>query len=225
SELADKAKQRAKNGGEVINSTIRAMAEISKSSKKISDIIVVIDEIAFQTNLLSLNAAVEAAHAGEQGRGFAVVAAEVRNLAQRSATSAKEIKALIQDSAIKIEEGTRLVNQSGETLNKIVHASEKVSDIISDIASATKEQSSGIHQINMSIAQMDDMTQQNAALAGKASLTGNLMKEQAYKLEGQVAFFNVGDLSKQIVEDINPQVIPESYISKNIDNGGDWKDF
>ncbi|MCK5876549.1 MAG: nitrate- and nitrite sensing domain-containing protein [Candidatus Marithrix sp.] len=225
SELAEKAKERAKNGGQVINSTIQSMVEINKSSKKISDIIGVIDEIAFQTNLLSLNAAVEAAHAGEQGRGFAVVATEVRNLAQRSAKAAKEIKTLIRDSAIKVEEGTRLVNQSGETLHKIVSSSEKVSDIISDIAAATKEQSSGIHQINMSIAQMDDMTQQNAALAGEASSTGNLMKEQAHKLEGQVAFFYVGKPSEKIVEDTEMQIIPEPYIPQNTKNSNGWEDF
>jgi len=191
-ELADQAKQKAKNGGEIVNSTIQAMGEISQSSQKISDIIGVINEIAFQTNLLSLNAAVEAAHAGEQGRGFAVVASEVRNLAQRSAKAAKEIKALIQDSAVKVEEGTRLANQSGEILDKIVFSSRRVSDIISEIAAATQEQSSGIHQINTAMVQMDNMTQKNAALAGEASSTGNLVREQAQKLEEQVAFFNVG---------------------------------
>ena len=223
-ELAEKAKQKAREGGEIINATIIAMTEINKSSRKIADIIGVIDEIAFQTNLLSLNAAVEAAHAGEQGRGFAVVAAEVRNLAQRSATAAKEIKTLIQDSATKVEEGTRLVNQSGETLDKIVSASEKVNDIIEDIAASTKEQSSGIHQINRSVAQIDDMTQQNAVLAEEASSTSNLMKEQAKKLEGQVAFFNVGALSivKQNI-DIPKPTSPN--LPSNIEDDGDWEDF
>ncbi|MFK5970871.1 MAG: methyl-accepting chemotaxis protein [Candidatus Marithrix sp.] len=225
-ELSEKAKQKAKDGGEIINATIQAMTEISKSSRKISDIIGVIDEIAFQTNLLSLNAAVEAAHAGEQGRGFAVVASEVRNLAQRSATAAKEIKALIQDSAIKVNEGTRLVNQSGEILCKIVSASKKVNDIIANIAASTKEQTSGIHQINISIAQIDDMTQQNAMLAEEVLSTGNLMKEHAKKLERQVAFFNVGDLSNQVVKKtINIPPLPNPNLPPNIENDGDWEDF
>ncbi len=196
-ELANKAEQKAKNGREINNLTIQAMIEISKSSKKISDIIGVIDEIAFQTNLLSLNAAVEAAHAGEQGRGFAVVATEVRNLAQRSATAAREIKDLITDSTVKVEEGTKLANNSGEILDKIVFSSKKVSDIISEIAAATQEQSSGIHQINTAILQLDNITQQNAALAGEADSIGSLVKEQAQKLEKQVAFFNVGEHTKK----------------------------
>ncbi|MBE9563027.1 MAG: chemotaxis protein [Proteobacteria bacterium] len=224
-ELADKAKQKAKAGGKIIRSTIQAMDEINISSKKISDIIGVIDEIAFQTNLLSLNAAVEAAHAGAQGRGFAVVASEVRNLAQRSATAAKAIKALIQDSAIKVEEGTNLVNKSGKILEKIVTANKQVSDIISDIASATREQSSGIHQINMAVAQMDDMTQQNASLASEISSTGNLMKEQAQKLEGQVAFFHVGEMELPKSDSITTVQIPSKPNLSHEKNSGDWKDF
>ncbi len=140
------------------------MGDINESSKKISDIISVIDEIAFQTNLLALNAAVEAARAGEQGRGFAVVATEVRSLAGRSATAAKEIKELIQDSVRKVEDGSLLVTQSGQTLEQIVLSVKKVSDIVAEIAAASREQSSGIEQVNKAVMQMDEMTQQNAAL-------------------------------------------------------------
>ncbi|MCP3998012.1 MAG: methyl-accepting chemotaxis protein, partial [bacterium] len=153
-QLAGGAREQAEIGGEVVGKAITAMDEINDSSKKIADIIGVIDEIAFQTNLLALNAAVEAARAGEQGRGFAVVATEVRNLAQRSATAAKEIKALIQDSATKVEGGSKLVNDSGETLKQIVTSVKKVSDIIAEIAAASNEQATGIEQVNKAIMQM-----------------------------------------------------------------------
>lgn len=191
-QLALSAKSQAEKGGEVVGATINAMVEISKSSKKVADIIRVIDEIAFQTNLLALNAAVEAARAGDQGRGFAVVASEVRNLAQRSATAAKEIKELIQDSVVKVEEGTELANQSGKTLEEIVMAAKKVSDIVSEIAAASQEQSSGINQVNKAITQMDEVTQQNAALVEEAASASESMKEQAQSLKQQVAFFNLG---------------------------------
>lgn len=191
-QLATSAKQQAEKGGEVVGASISAMLEISKSSKKVADIISVIDEIAFQTNLLALNAAVEAARAGEQGRGFAVVASEVRNLAQRSAAAAKEIKELIQDSVTKVEEGTKLANQSGETLAEIVTAVKKVSDIVTEISAASQEQSSGIHQVNKAIMQMDEMTQQNAALVEQAASASESMKEQAQGLKQQVMFFNIG---------------------------------
>jgi methyl-accepting chemotaxis protein len=178
-QLAVAARDQAEKGGAVVTTAIRAMAEINESSKKIADIIGVIDEIAFQTNLLALNAAVEAARAGEQGRGFAVVATEVRNLAGRSATAAKEIKALIQDSVHKVEEGSELVTQSGATLEQIVAAVKKVTDIVAEIAAASNEQSAGIEQVNKAVMQLDELTQQNAALVEQASASSQSMAEQA----------------------------------------------
>jgi len=169
------------------------MADINDSSKKISDIISVIDEIAFQTNLLALNAAVEAARAGEQGRGFAVVATEVRSLAGRSATAAKEIKELIQDSVHKVEDGSLLVTQSGQTLEQIVLSVKKVSDIVAEIAAASREQSSGIEQVNKAVMQMDDMTQQNAALVEQATAASQSMADQARDLTKMMDRFQVSD--------------------------------
>jgi len=192
-QLAAAASEQASKGGEVVNKAVEAMADINQSSRKIADIIGVIDEIAFQTNLLALNAAVEAARAGEQGRGFAVVAGEVRNLAQRSAGAAKEIKALISDSVDKVEEGSKLVDESGRTLNEIVEAVRKVSDIIAEIAAASQEQSSGIEEVNKAVAQMDEMTQQNAALVEEAASAAESMEEQARQLMELVRFFKTGD--------------------------------
>jgi len=192
--LAVNARDRALQGKEVVGTAITAMNAISDSSKKITEIISVINELAFQTNLLALNAAVEAARAGEQGRGFAVVATEVRYLAQRSAEAAKEIKALIQDSVTKVELGTQLTNQSGEVLVEMVTAVKKVTDIIAEIAAAGQEQSAGIHQVNKAVSQMDQMTQQNAALVEQAAAASSAMKEQAQHLYQQVSFFNVGDM-------------------------------
>jgi methyl-accepting chemotaxis protein len=193
-QLATNAKESAEKGGEVVRTAILAITEISRSSKQITDIIGVIDEIAFQTNLLALNAAVEAARAGEQGRGFAVVASEVRDLAQRSAAAAKEIKRLIGDSVVKVEEGTKLANNSGESLKEIVSAVKKVSNIITDIATASQEQYLGIQQVNQAITKMDETTQQNAALVEEATSASSVMKEQTLHLKEQVAFFNVGKL-------------------------------
>ncbi|HEU5137820.1 MAG TPA: methyl-accepting chemotaxis protein, partial [Steroidobacteraceae bacterium] len=169
-----------------------AMGGINAASKKIADIIGVIDEIAFQTNLLALNAAVEAARAGEQGRGFAVVATEVRNLAGRSATAAKEIKALILDSVTRVDAGARLVDESGKTLEDIVSAVKKVTDIVAEIAAASREQSSGIEQVNKAVMQMDQTTQQNAALVEEASAASRAIVEQAQSLNGMIARYNVG---------------------------------
>ncbi len=194
-QLAAAASEQASKGGEVVNKAVEAMADINQSSRKIADIIGVIDEIAFQTNLLALNAAVEAARAGEQGRGFAVVAGEVRNLAQRSAGAAKEIKALISDSVDKVEEGSKLVDESGRTLNEIVEAVRKVSDIIAEIAAASQEQSSGIEEVNKAVSQMDEMTQQNAALVEEAASASESMEEQARQLMELVRFFKTGDES------------------------------
>src|SRR5512146_2201494 len=192
SQLALAARDQAERGGVVVNQAVTAMSDIKQASKKIADIIGVIDEIAFQTNLLALNAAVEAARAGEQGRGFAVVASEVRSLAGRSATAAKEIKGLIQDSVRKVEDGSVLVTQSGQTLEKIVAAVKKVSDIVAEIAAASREQSSGIEQVNRAVMQMDELTHQNAALVEEATAASQAMAEQVRGLNEMLARFQVG---------------------------------
>ncbi|KZN38098.1 methyl-accepting chemotaxis protein [Pseudoalteromonas luteoviolacea] len=190
-ELSMEAEQRAEQGGQVVNLAVTAMKEISDSSKEISEIIGVIDEIAFQTNLLALNAAVEAARAGEQGRGFAVVAGEVRNLAQRSSEAAKEIKELIRDSQTKVEEGTSLVNKSGETLLEIVESTSKVRAMMQELAVSARQQSEGIVQVNSAVTQMDEMTQQNAALVEEASAAGQSMADQANNMNRTMDFFTL----------------------------------
>lgn len=195
SDLANDASSKAKAGGDVVGQAVEAMGEINESSEKISDIIGVIDEIAFQTNLLALNAAVEAARAGEQGRGFAVVAAEVRNLAQRSATAANEIKDLIRDSVDKIKDGSKLVNESGDTLTEIVQAISQVTTIVSDISASAREQAEGIDQVNTAIGQMDETTQQNAALVEEASAASENMAEQAALMNELMDFFNTGNIT------------------------------
>ncbi|MGH8145833.1 MAG: methyl-accepting chemotaxis protein [Rhodanobacteraceae bacterium] len=192
-QLARGAREQAERGGEVATSAVGAMREIDASSRKIADIVGLIDEIAFQTNLLSLNAAVEAARAGEQGRGFAVVASEVRNLAQRSAAAAKEIKGLIGESVDKVKTGTELVEKTGHTLVEIVDSVKKVTDIVGEIAAASQEQSAGIDQVNRAVMQMDEMTQQNAALVEESAAASRAMEEQAGGLSRQIAYFNVSD--------------------------------
>ena len=190
--LAIAACAQAEKGGAVVGSAVTAMRGINAASRKIADIIGVIDEIAFQTNLLALNAAVEAARASEMGRGFAVVASEVRSLAGRSAAAAKEIKALIQDSVVRVGEGSRLVDESGGTLIEIVAAVKKATDIVSQIAESSREQSQGIEQVNRAVTQMDEMTQQNAALVEEAAASSESIVEQIQALNSMVARYHVG---------------------------------
>ncbi|WP_300759908.1 methyl-accepting chemotaxis protein [Janthinobacterium sp.] len=189
--LAATASDVALKGGSVVSQVVDTMSSINESAKKIVDIIGVIDGIAFQTNILALNAAVEAARAGEQGRGFAVVASEVRNLAQRSAGAAKEIKTLIDDSAEKTERGTRLVGQAGVTMGEVVDSVRRVTDIMSEIASASQEQSAGIAQVNLSIIEMDGMTQQNASLVEEAAAAAQSLQDQAAELAHVVSIFKL----------------------------------
>jgi methyl-accepting chemotaxis protein len=194
-QLAAAARAQAETGGAVVGTAVQAMAAINSSSRKIADIIGVIDEIAFQTNLLALNAAVEAARAGEQGRGFAVVASEVRSLAGRSASAAKEIKDLIHDSVAKVEDGSALVVRSGESLDQIVIAVKKVSDIVAEIAAASREQSSGIEQVNRAVMQMDEVTQQNAALVEQAAAASQSMADQARALGDTLVRYRLGGVA------------------------------
>ena len=197
-QLAVASRDTAEKGGQVVSTAVAAMSEINRSSKKIAEIITVIDEIAFQTNLLALNAAVEAARAGEQGRGFAVVAAEVRNLAQRSAAAAKEIKTLIQDSVQKVQDGTDLVNQSGQRLHEIVASVKRVADIIAEIAAASQEQSQGITQVNKAVSQMEQVTQANSAQTEELSSTAQSLAAQAQQLQGLVGRFKLEEEPKTL---------------------------
>jgi methyl-accepting chemotaxis protein len=206
-QLAAGSRETAQRGGEVVTQTVTAMGEINRSSRKIADIIGVIDEIAFQTNLLALNAAVEAARAGEQGRGFAVVAAEVRNLAQRSAAAAREIKGLIQDSVVKVDDGSSLVNRSGQTLTEIVGAAKRVSDIVAEIAAASQEQSTGIDQVSRAVTQMDRLTQTNVTQTGTLSSTARDLAGEAQRLLALVSRFTLGD-GAEVVESPAPAVAP-----------------
>ncbi|HSW07201.1 methyl-accepting chemotaxis protein [Aquabacterium sp.] len=190
-QLASSASAVAQRGGSVVSQVVATMNDINTSSKKIADIIGVIDGIAFQTNILALNAAVEAARAGEQGRGFAVVAGEVRSLAQRSAEAAREIKTLIGASVERVESGARLVQDAGSTMTEIVASVQRVSDIIGEITAASSEQSSGIGQINGAVVQLDQMTQQNAALVEESAAAAESLKEQAHRLADAVGVFKL----------------------------------
>ena len=205
--LAVSASGVASKGGAVVAQVVDTMGSINESAKKIVDIIGVIDGIAFQTNILALNAAVEAARAGEQGRGFAVVASEVRNLAQRSAGAAKEIKTLIGDSVEKVASGARLVNQAGETMDDIVESIKRVTDIMGEITAASAEQTTGIEQINQAIAQMDEVTQQNAALVEEAAAASQSMQEQATSLADAVGVFK---LDARRAPSVEPAAMPRS---------------
>ena len=206
-QLAISASDVASKGGEVVSKVVVTMDSINESSRKIVDIISVIDGIAFQTNILALNAAVEAARAGEQGRGFAVVAGEVRNLAQRSAAAAKEIKTLIGDSVEKVEGGSKLVAQAGQTMEEIVTSIRRVTDIMSEITAASVEQSQGIEQVNTAITQMDEVTQQNAALVEEAAAAAESMEEQAQNLSASVATFKVDNSERQVAVTRTPAAV------------------
>jgi methyl-accepting chemotaxis protein len=190
-DLARGANDKAVEGGGMVKRVVDTMGSIQESSKKIADIIGVIDSIAFQTNILALNAAVEAARAGEQGRGFAVVASEVRSLAQRSAQAAKEIKGLIADSVDKVDAGAELVNQAGRTMDEIVSSFQQVTGLVNEIAGASREQSSGIEQVTQAVSQMDEVTQQNAALVEQAAAAAESLEEQAKALSHAVAMFRL----------------------------------
>ena len=213
-QMVESASGVAVKGGEVVSQVVATMTDINQSSKKIVDIISVIDGIAFQTNILALNAAVEAARAGEQGRGFAVVASEVRNLAQRSAAAAKEIKTLIGDSVDKVHAGSQLVDQAGQTMDEIVASVKRVSDIMTEITAASQEQSAGIQEISQAIGQMDEMTQQNSALVEQAAAAAESLEEQADMLTKSLDVFKL--MPGQQVQKQAPQVAraPAKKITK-----------
>ena len=247
-QLAIGASDVAVKGGGVVWQVVTTMSSINDSSKKIVDIISVIDGIAFQTNILALNAAVEAARAGEQGRGFAVVASEVRNLAQRSAAAAKEIKSLIEDSVGKVDSGAKLVDEAGRTMQEIVASVKRVTDIMSEITAASQEQSAGIEQVNQAITQMDEVTQQNAALVEQAAAASESMQEQAQKLTQAVSVFKLAGTAhaasvpvigrpKAEVRQLTPRTKAKPQVPAKVASArtapahtktgtdGDWKEF
>jgi methyl-accepting chemotaxis protein len=212
-QLASGAAEVAARGGAVVGQVVHTMNDINQSSQRISDIISVIDGIAFQTNILALNAAVEAARAGEQGRGFAVVAGEVRTLAQRSAQAAKEIKELISASVGRVQDGSRLVEEAGTTMAEIVSSVQRVTDIIGEISAAASEQSDGISQVNVAISQLDQMTQQNAALVEQSAAAAQSMRDQTQRLTQAIAAFRTGD---QALSPVTTSVPPPRPVAKAI---------
>lgn len=234
-QLAAAASGVAVKGGEVVANVVTTMSDINESSRKIEDIISVIDGIAFQTNILALNAAVEAARAGEQGRGFAVVAGEVRNLAQRSAAAAKEIKQLISDSVAKVQDGTKLVEDAGKTMEEIVSSVQRVTDIMGEISAASQEQSSGIDQVNNAITSMDEVTQQNAALVEEAAAAAESLVEQAASLMDTVNGFNLGGgierrasnspMRRPVLATKQATATPAKKMAKTGTDDGDWEEF
>ncbi|MEB8479130.1 methyl-accepting chemotaxis protein [Cronobacter malonaticus] len=229
SQLALSASETAQKGGKVVDNVVQTMRDIAGSSQKIADITSVIDGIAFQTNILALNAAVEAARAGEQGRGFAVVAGEVRNLAQRSAQAAKEIKGLIEDSVSKVDVGSTLVESAGETMGEIVSAVTRVTDIMGEIASASDEQSRGIDQVGLAVAEMDRVTQQNASLVEQSAAAASALEEQASRLTQSVAVFRISQSAQgkprsvsPVQASVAPIAAPKPAVAQGNDN---WETF
>ncbi|MGL5698675.1 MAG: methyl-accepting chemotaxis protein, partial [Kluyvera sp.] len=226
SHLAQSASETAQRGGKVVNGVVTTMHEIAASSQKISDITGV---IAFQTNILALNAAVEAARAGEQGRGFAVVAGEVRNLASRSAQAAKEIKALIEDSVSRVDTGSVLVESAGETMTDIVNAVTRVTDIMGEIASASDEQSRGIDQVAIAVAEMDSVTQQNASLVEESATAAAALEEQAERLNQAVAAFRLNVVSAPRAAQTSPVSVvtasPRLAASSHRSTDTHWETF
>jgi methyl-accepting chemotaxis protein-2 (aspartate sensor receptor) len=231
SSLAREASNTVDRGKQVVLKVVDTMSAISGDSQKISHIIAVIDTIAFQTNILALNASVEAARAGEQGRGFAVVADEVRNLAGKSADAAREIKALIQESALRVDQGSKLVENAGSTMDEVVKSVSRVTDIIDEISSASQEQSEGIGQINEAVAQMDQVTQQNASLVQQAASASAALREEAHSLEAAVSVFNLGNEQSEVKKSpvrahaapARPKSTPATQPSTS--KAGEWKEF
>jgi methyl-accepting chemotaxis protein-1 (serine sensor receptor) len=229
SQLALDASETAQKGGKVVNNVVHTMSDIASSSQKIADITSVIDGIAFQTNILALNAAVEAARAGEQGRGFAVVASEVRNLAQRSAQAAREIKTLIDDSVSKVGVGSALVESAGETMGEIVNAITRVTDIMSEIASASDEQSRGIDQIGVAVSEMDRVTQQNATLVEESAAAAAALEEQASRLTQAVAVFRLqqGETAQPAAKPVAKPAVKAVAVRQPVkaDDNESWETF
>ncbi|HDG1679006.1 TPA: methyl-accepting chemotaxis protein [Kluyvera ascorbata] len=229
SHLALSASETAQKGGKVVDNVVQTMRDITASSQKIADIISVIDGIAFQTNILALNAAVEAARAGEQGRGFAVVAGEVRNLAQRSAQAAREIKSLIEDSVNRVDLGSTLVESAGETMDEIVNAVTRVTDIMGEIASASDEQSRGIDQVGLAVSEMDRVTQQNASLVEESAAAAAALEEQASRLTQAVAVFRIqqsqAGAARESVSAVNAPVAGSLRKAAATDTGENWETF